>query len=104
MRPSDLRDNSMDRSTAQSECVELSTGTKISRYTDTSPSLRMGPGRACTPPHAGPGISRRVRCGDARDRRECMSDRHGGPEPARVSDAKLLLAASMRPAPGTVKS
>src|SRR2546422_1478879 len=30
----------MDRWTAQSECVELSTGTKISRYTGTSPLER----------------------------------------------------------------
>src|SRR6266705_1231312 len=44
MRPSDLRHSSMARSTAQSECVELSTGTKISRYTGTSP-LRAG--RVC---------------------------------------------------------
>src|SRR5439155_27107234 len=44
MRPSDLRHSSMDRPTAQSECVELSTGTRISRYTDTSP-LRAG--RVC---------------------------------------------------------
>src|SRR3989441_6940876 len=37
MRPLDWRDSSMARSAAQSECVELSTGTKISRYTGTSP-------------------------------------------------------------------
>src|SRR5437016_2435605 len=37
MRPSDFRHNSMARSTAQSEGLELSTGTKISRYTSTSP-------------------------------------------------------------------
>src|SRR5207249_11419447 len=33
----DLRDISVARSAAQSECVELSTGTKISLYTGTSP-------------------------------------------------------------------
>src|SRR3989442_3786006 len=44
MRPSDLRHRSIARSTAQSECVELSTGTKISRYTGTSP---FWAGRVC---------------------------------------------------------
>src|SRR3989442_7225889 len=44
MRPSDLRHSSIARSTAQSECVELSTGTKISRYTGTSP---FWAGRVC---------------------------------------------------------
>src|SRR5438105_5575071 len=38
MRPPVLRHISMARSTAQSECGELSTGTNISRYTATSPS------------------------------------------------------------------
>src|SRR5256886_392728 len=36
MRPPVLRHSSIARSTAQSECGELSTGTKISRYTGTS--------------------------------------------------------------------
>src|SRR5947208_3267495 len=36
MRPSVLPHNSMARSTAQSDGLELSTGTKISRYTSTS--------------------------------------------------------------------
>src|SRR5712692_4351210 len=36
MRPPDLRHSSMARSSAQSECWELSTGTNTSRYTGTS--------------------------------------------------------------------
>src|SRR2546427_9972772 len=36
MRPCDTRHSSIARSTAQSECCELSTGAKISRYTGTS--------------------------------------------------------------------
>src|SRR5256885_2113634 len=46
MRPPVLRHSSIARSTAQSECWELSTGTKISRYTDTSLSRA---GRVCEP-------------------------------------------------------
>src|SRR2546427_8248208 len=38
MQPPERRHNSIARSTAQSECGELSTGTKISRYTGTSAS------------------------------------------------------------------
>src|SRR5204863_491248 len=48
MRPPVLRHSSIARSTAQSECWELSTGTKISRYTDTSLSRA---GRVCEPPN-----------------------------------------------------
>src|SRR2546422_7210642 len=44
MRPSAWRHSSIARSTAQSECGELSTGTKISRYTGTS---RFRAGRVC---------------------------------------------------------
>src|SRR2546430_15193857 len=89
MRPPDRRHNSMARSTAQSEWAELSTGTKISRYTGTFPSPV-----ACG---AGPGMhspSRRTRgaapgrCQGCDERLECMSDLHGGPKPARRSEER----------------
>src|SRR5919198_4382796 len=42
MRPAEARQISMARSRAQSECGELSTGTKTSLYGMTPPSARMG--------------------------------------------------------------
>src|SRR3989304_8336613 len=58
MRPPDMRHSSMARSTAQSECCELSTGTNTSRY-KASPSLGgRTPNR--TEPHGdGPWTSER---------------------------------------------
>src|SRR3989442_2001875 len=73
MQPPERRHNSIARSTAQSECGELSTGTKISRYTGTSAS---GSCRAYTTLAPSPG---RVR--SYRQYGWCMLDCNGGETP-----------------------
>src|SRR5438034_6292037 len=96
MRPSDLRHNSMARSTAQSECVELSTGTKISRYTGTSPfgrgeyvsdetGCQVSGGTSCRPAESQTVMASTGQASQAR------SNRPPTPTPGGIMNALLFL-------------
>src|SRR5207247_8852917 len=95
MRPPERRHNSIARSTAQSECGELSTGTKISRYTGTSAS---GSCRAYTTLAPSPERARSYG-----QYGWCMLDCNGGGPPGQTDRLGLRFAGMGRP-PGPVKA
>src|SRR5256886_5175823 len=105
MRPSVLPHNSMARSTAQSDGLELSTGTKISRYTSTSlwageyvndeTGCQVSGGTSCLPSESQTVMASTGQASHARSRRS-RSTRSGSRNVAMVSASNLKPSGASR--------